>query len=272
MRSSFSSVLLMCSCVAFNAEAGTITVLQNQDAVVSINAELGSILQLPSAVSTVTSSKYFYITDIASSMDAQNGVKTDVRKFQVKPVFDAQSENVTFVMADGKNISFKFIPARAGDKFYDIHFEQSKKPSKVFFSHEMSLMKSMILDENGGYVRDVTDEKIVTQFENFEFKLIRVYASSDFTGYVFTVTNEASEPQFIDLSTISFGLPNRAIMSHVDQEELATCPLLSVAQDCVTRLHVITRGNTSQIHNQSLSILSSTPPFVKSDDVMGGES
>lgn len=257
---------LVCSFMAFNAYAGTITVLQNQDAIVSINEELGSIVQLPSAVGTVTSSKYFYITDMGSNINPASGAKTDVRTFQIKPILGAKSENVTFVLSNGKNISFKFIPAKEGDKFYDIHFEQTKKNPKSFFSQEMFMMKSMILDESGGYVRNVTNENITTQFENFDFKLVRIYASNDATGYVFEVTNNGHEKQKINLSKISFGFPNRAIMAHVDREELETCPLLSVTPDCFTRLRIIARGN----QNQPISILSTPPPFVKNNDLGDG--
>ena len=265
MRSHIS--YLVCAFMTFNAHAGTIIALQNQEAIVSINEDLGSIVQLPSAVSTVTSSKYFYITDMGSKTDPESGVKTDVRTFQVKPVLGAKSENVTFVLANGKNISFKFTPNKEGAKFYDVHFEQTKKIPKSFFSQEMLMIKSMILDEIGGYTREVTNEKITTQFEKLEFKLTRIYVSNDFTGYVFEVTNDGHEKQQINLSKISFGFTNRAIMAHVDREELATCPLLSVIPDCTTRLHVLTRGN----QNQPISILSAPPPFVKTDDVTASD-
>lgn len=267
MKSKVSCFFL--ALTVLNAHAGTITVLQNQEAIVSVNEELGSIIQLPSAVSTITASKYFHITDVGAPFDPASGAKVDVRTFQIKPIPNSNSEKVTFILANGKSVSFKFIPAKDGDKFYDIRFEQPKKISKIFFSQEMLMLKSMILNEGNGYIRDVINENITTEFEGLKFKLIRIYGSDAFTGYVFEITNDGHEKKQINLSQISFGFPNQAIMAHVDREELNTCPLLSTIPDCITRLQVVMRGR----QNYQISILPSQPPFIKnnSENVIGGD-
>lgn len=245
--------------------AGTIVSVQNQESLVSINDELGSILQLPNAVSTITSSKYFSITDIGSPVDPTNGMKTDVRTFQIMPVSHAQSESVTFVLADGKNLSFKFISAKNADKFYDVRLEQTKTRSKSFLSPEMSMLRHMILDEAGEYSRRFFDVPVKSDFKGLKFNLIRMYNTSDFTGYVFDVTNTGSKKQTLTLSNIAFGLPNRAIIAHIDRDSLAVCPLLSVTTDCVTRLHMIIRGtpNPTDDFQSSLSSIHSVHPFMK---------
>lgn len=248
--------------------AGTIVAIQNQESVLSINEELGSVIQLPSAVSTITSSKYFYISDIGSVVDPTNGMKIDVRTFQIKPVDKAQKESVTFVLADGKNISFKFIPTKNADKFYDVRLEQIKSRIKLFMSQEMNMLKYMILDEIGDYSRRFFDIQVKSDFKKLKFKLIRMYQSNEFTGYVFEIENLGSKKETINLSSLSFGLPNRAILAHVDQDTLAVCPLLSVTTDCITRLHVIIRGtpNSSDDFKSLLSSIHSIPPFVKANE------
>lgn len=265
MRTKVSCLLL--ALTVSTAYAGTIVVLQNQDATVSINEELGSIIQLPSAVSTVTASKYFHITDVGSNFDPASGSKVDVRSFQIKPSANSGSENVTFVLANGKSIAFKFIPAKDGDKFYDVRFDQLKKISKTFLAQEMHMLKSMIVNDGDGYIRDVANENIETEVNDLRFKLIRMYGSDHLTGYVFEVTNEGEQKHKINLSEISFGFPNQAIMAHVDREELDVCPLLNTKPDCMTRLHVVTRGTA---RNPNL-ILPSQPPFIKSDALNEGD-
>lgn len=247
--------------------ASTMVAIQNQESVLSINEELGSVVQLPSAVSTVTSSKYFYINDIGSVVDPTNGMKVDVRTFQIKPVDNARKESVTFVLADGKNISFKFIPTKNADKFYDVRLEPIKSRSKLFMSQEMDMLKHMILDDAGDYARRLLAVQVKSDFKKLKFKLIRMYQSSEFTGYVFQIENLASKTQTIDLSGLAFGVPNKAVLSHVDQDLLAACPLMSVTTDCVTRLHLVIRGtpNSTDDFKSSLSSIHSVPPFVKTN-------
>lgn len=258
------AVLFISIFLVFKAEAGNLVALQNQEVSVAVNKDLGTIFQFPNAVNTVTPSKYFSITDIGSSIDPSTGMKTDVRSFQIKPIYLARSESVTFVLVGGKSISFKLSPAIDADKFYDVHFEQYKKPNKGLFSQELNLMKSMILNENGAYPRDILEKEMNTKFENFDFVLTQIYSSSDFTGYVFLLRNKGKETQKINLSNFSFGYPNRAILAHVNSEELIKCPFFGKNQDCQTTLQVVVRGNK----NLSLPILSSSaiPPFVKASD------
>lgn len=237
--------------------AGALVALQNQEVSAPVNEELGSIFQLPSAVNTVTPSKYFQISDVGSSTDPSTGLKTDVRTFQIKAVRGAKSEIVTFVLAGGKNISIKFIPAADADKFYDVHFESPRKQSKSFFNQELQMMQSMILDEGGGYAREIFEKKIETKFDDFSFVMTRVYASNDFTGYVFEIKNKSKEPKKINLSHFSFGYPNKAVLAHVVDDEITSCPFFGSDKDCATRLQVVVRGNSKQ----PVSILSSSDPI-----------
>ncbi len=246
--------------------AGTIVALQNQEISAPVNEDLGSIFQLPSAVNTVTPSKYFQISDVGSSVDPTTGMKTDVRTFQVKPVRNARSESITFVLTGGKNISIKFTPAADADKFYDVHFESPRKQSKTFFNQELQLMQSMLLDDGSGYARQILEKKVSTKFDDFEFLMTRIYASNDFTGYVIEVKNKAKEQRKINLSNFSFGYPNKAILAHVDFEEITSCPFFGSDPNCKTQMYVVLRGTSKQ----PVSILSSSDPapFMKNSEVI----
>lgn len=248
----------------FGAHAGIIVALQNQEVTIPINASLGSILQLPAPVNTITPSKYYSISDIGAAVDANSGMKSDVKTFQVKPTTNARNESITFILVGGKNLTFKFTPAVGGDKFYDIHFEQIKKLSKSFMNQEISMMQSMVLDQNGGFSRRIIEDVHTRKLDNYEFTLKEVYRSSDFTGYVFDIKNRLSEQQKVNLSQFSFGSPNKAIMAHVNREELQKCPFFGSNSDCTTRLQVIVKGNDKQ----RLSIFSQTsiPPFESSKE------
>ena len=210
-------------------------------------------------MNTVTPSKYYSITDIGAAVDPNSGIKSDVKTFQIKPAPNARNESITFILVGGKNLTFKFTPAVGGDKFYDVIFEQKKKLSKSFMNQEMSMMQSMILDQNGGFSRRIIEEGQKRKLDNYEFTLKEIYRSSDFTGYVFDIKNRLSEQQKINLSQFSFSSPNKAVMAHVNREELQKCPFFGSDSDCTTRLQVIVKGTDKQ----GLSILSQTsiPPF-----------
>lgn len=243
----------------FESHAGTIVALQNQEVTVPINSTLGSIIQLPAVVNTVTPSKYYSISDVGAAVEPNSGVKSDVRTFQIKPIPHAKSESVTFILAGGKNLSFRFTPAMAGDKFYDIHFERPKKLTKSFMNQELSMMRSMILDENGGFPRRVIKDGSIQKLDKFSFTLKEIYQSSEFTGFVFDLKNRTREAQTLNLSQFSFGAPNKAIMAHANNLNLDKCPFFGSNSSCTTRFQVIVKGNA----NPHLSTLSHTftPPF-----------
>lgn len=259
MRKILSSfILLMLSKLSF---AGTVIALKNQEISVPVNRDLGSIFQFPYAVNTITPSKYFQISDVGSSIDPATGRKTDVRTFQIKPIFNAKTESITFVLVGGKNISIKFVPALGADKFYDVVFERTTKKFNTIFHRELQMMQSMILNDGREYSVKTLKKKVDAKFKEFKFFMTRVYESSDFTGYVFEVHNESKVNQKINLSKFSFGYPNKAILSHLDSEEITPCPFLGSEPRCKTHLYVVLH----KMNNIPVSILSSDnpAPFMK---------
>ena len=90
MRSGALMMALMGACAAVvggtsSASAASVVAVQNQEVLVPVNAELGSVLQFSSAVKTVTPAKSFAVSDLAGEATS-TGQKTDVRTFQVKPI------------------------------------------------------------------------------------------------------------------------------------------------------------------------------------------
>ena len=260
MKKIVTLISIICSVKAF---AGNLVSIQNQEVLAPVNEELGTIFHLPGPVTTVTPSKYFHIVDVGAGIDA-NGVKTDVRNFQIKPIKGAQSESITFVLTDGKSIALKLLPSFEADKYYEVHFENMRKLSHGIFSHEVDLLKNMISDESGHYSRAVVEKPVESKISDFDFKLVRVFASDDYTGYVYSIKNKSSEPKKIELSKFSFGYPNAAIISHVDKEILSKCPFFGSNIDCETKLEVVVKGQTPP---EYVSLSATPPPFIKPGDV-----
>ena len=238
--------------------------VQNQETTTPINGELGSILQLPDPVKTVTPSRYFKIRDISGGLE---GGRTDVRTFHVVPVAGAKPEPVTFVLASGKALALKLIPTPGADKFLDIELDATSKKSREgkFLAPEMQMMRAMILGETAGFSTESTDQKIDAPFESLDLTLTRVYMGEGLTGYVFKLQNKTGQPLTLHLSSLGFGEPNRAILSQADRHELAPCPLLSKGADCETTLRLVVRGP-----RDSAPVLlqkgGGIPPFVKKAD------
>jgi len=252
------------------ARASVVVAVQNQETPVAVNAELGSILQLPSPVRTITPSQHFSIQDVGSAMS--EGGKADVRTFHIKPVARATSEAVTFVLASGRALALRFIPTPNGDKFYDVQLDSSARRGRdaKFLSSEMAMMRAMLLDDAAGFARESLDEKVQTDFPELEFSVLRVYAASDLTGYVFRVLNKGSAALDLNMSALAFSRPNRAALSQADKQHLEPCPLIgSAVPACQTAIRLVVRGPKPA--QPMLGTLGhSTPPFAKSGASIGG--
>ena len=244
-----------------SAKAGTIMALEHQDNPVPINTELGTIVELPGAVKTVTPSRWFQIKEI--------GERTDVRTFQIKPVARAQPESVTFVMSSGKALAFKLTPASGADKFISVESVPKKSRDGRFLNPELLLMKAMLRGESQGYRKEPGRGSVDSPLESLKFELLSVYGGENLTGYVFSVKNKGPEPFNLHLSTLGFGNPNRAVLSQADSYGLKSCPLLQQDKDCTTLLRMVVRGPKEE--NPSLiSTGVGAPPFAKPGLLGGG--
>lgn len=268
----FMAISVMASTAA---QAASVIAIANQETPLPINAELGSIVQLPSAVKTVTPSQSFAIQDIGAGV-AESGVKADVRTFLVKPIPGATSEAVTFVLANGRALALRFVPASGAEKFYDISHESSARRGRKgqFLEAEMAMMRAMLVDEGGGFAREIVDPsaenaKVSTDVAGLRFELARVYASSELTGYVLRVENRGASAVDLDPSTLAFARPNRAVLSQLDRTRLEPCPTLSAPSGCRTVLRMIVRG-PKPATPLITTLGGATPPFAKGAQAMGG--
>ncbi len=241
----FSMLVLLQSGIAKSA---VLVALPNQDTPVTINATLGTIVQLPGAVKTITPSQYFVIQDVGG----------------------ATSESVTVVMAGGQALNLKLIPVVGGEKFYDIQIDPGKKlRNGKFLTTELMMMRAMLVDEPGGFSRQVLEEPIATEFSDLEFSLVRVYTSSDLTGYVFRVTNGIWNRVDLNLSSLAFGRPNRSILAQTDKSSLDSCSLLEKLPSCQTVIRLVVRG-AKPLKPTLGQNPNAVPPFVKKLEALSG--
>lgn len=266
-----ASMVLALSVSSGVAQAGILVALQNQEVAVPVNAELGSILELPGAVKTVTPSKFFTITDLGGDAVANGAGRTDVRTFQVKPVKGARPESVTFVLAGGKSLALKLTPATGAEKFYEVHLEGKRASiAQKFLGSEIALMRAMLVDENGGYVREVVDQKVsASKFDGMDFTLARIYSAENLTGYVFRVRNKGKAATLVNPSALGLGKPNRAILAQADKERIEPCPFLRTKPECIVAIRLVVRGQ--KLLEPTLGALpNGTPPFVKAGALSEG--
>ena len=137
---SWSFAILLTALANSKAYGALLVAVPNQETATPINGELGSILQLPTPVKTVTPSRYFKIRDVAQT---PGGSHSDVRTFHVTAIAGAKPEPVTFVLGSGKALALKLIPTPGADKFFNIEFDASVKKGREtkFLSSEMLMMR-----------------------------------------------------------------------------------------------------------------------------------
>jgi hypothetical protein len=247
------------------AQAGLLIIPSQDTLSIPIEKSTGSLVQLPSAVKTITASKHFEIADVASDMDTGTGAKLDVRLFVVKALPGAKSEKVTFVLGNGKAVSVRFVPAEDAENHYDLVFagEPKKRREARFLRAEVDLMKAMIRDEAGDVARQVTDERVKLEgLDGVRATLTRVFASQGLVGYAFELRNRSGAPISVDVSALSLGAPSRAVLLHVDNPTLDSCGFVS-SPTCKTRLLIVARGDVQE--SRALSVrTASEMPFVRS--------
>ena len=254
-----------------SALAGTVIIPGAEEVVLSIDARVGSLVQLPSSVKTITPSENFSITDVAPSFDSASGAKVDVRLFVVKPITEARSERVTFVLGDGRSVRVRFTPAAEAERHYDLVFpgEAKKVRNPRFLGTEVALMRALIRDEGGTFARQETSESVaLAGLDGFKATLTRVFATGGLAGYAFEIRNVSGARTTVPVTTISLGSPNRAVLVHADKDVLESCRLVS-SPDCIARLLIVARGDVTE--SRSLGVSSGEPaPFMRPDAREGG--
>ncbi len=251
--------------------AGVIIIPADDDVKIPVDKQTGSLLQLPSSVKTVTPSAHFEISDVGSDVDAVSGGKVDVRLFSVRALSGARSERVTFVLGSGRAVRVRLVPADDAEAHYDlvIPSESKKRKDPRFLQNEMALMKAMIRDEAGDFVRQVTSETVaLVGIEGMKATLVRVYASAGVVGYAFEIKNRSGEGVTLAPQALSVGAHGRAVLSHADRESLESCRLISKPA-CTARVLVVERGEVSEPRGLTSNPASSMP-FMRPETAVGG--
>ena len=254
---------------ATSALAGVVIIPSQDEVKLPIDLESGSLVQMPFSVKTITPTHNFEISDVGSQMEAATGAKTDVRLFMVRPVPGAKSENVTFILGNGKAVKTRLVPAADADKHYDLVFpnDSSKHRDPRFLQPEVALMRAMLRDEAGDFARQVADKSV--KFNNIDgvsARLTRIFAAQELVGYSYELRNRSSEPVKISISSLSMGNPNRAVLLQVDKDTLQPCRVFSTPE-CKTTLRIVSRGDVNDPSKLSFGSASSDSkvPFMKNN-------
>ena len=191
-------------------------------------------------------------------------------KFHIQPA-DAQSPNyavlsitprltkgktkVSFILANGAVVSTqmvilsKAVPEQT-DSFYDFlpkkHLIEPAKNTKGSQVSDLDLMKAMIRwDHVLGYKSRSLSRRISTGIKGVRARLVRIYTGPKYNGYVFKVRNHSKESYTIDLTSLTLGRPDMALLSQVDHKEL------NPEQKASTFLRIVAKP-TSVYYNLSL--------------------
>lgn len=179
------------------------------------------------------------------------------KTLSITPRFLKGSANVSFILTNGEIVNTKLITVSPKspenvDSFYDFLPKKSLIENNKNHGSNISdieLMKSMIRwDKVVGYkMRDLV-RTLTTGNRTLSIKLVRLYTGPKFNGYIFKVRNLSRKKKFkIDLTKLSLGSPNQAILSQVDKKLLGTVK----SKKNTTFLRIVARP-TSQYKNMNL--------------------
>lgn len=248
-----------------NVHAAVVSAIPNQEIAVPVNAEMGAVVQFALPVKTVTPSKYFSIAPLSAGI-SHTGQKMDVRSFMVKAVTSNSNESVTFVLAGGKTAVLRFIATAGGEKFIEVQINASEKKAKgKFLSQELNLMRSMLKDESGEFMRQVRNEFLESAIPRTKARLLRVYLSSGITGFVLNLENHSKSDLIIEPSMLSLGNGSAPLLlSHISKSKLSPCPIMGSDAVCSATVRVVVRGSAARLPPLDVQ------PFVKSNASLGG--
>lgn len=254
--------LILLALYSQNADAKTIY-FGNEATAIRVSAGMPTLLRFPKEVKNILRGDRFTIKP-ASEESPNYSV------LSIEPRFSSGSSEVLFLLADGQTISLKitivskdisastnyiFEPREESDSKEDV--EENKSTTG-----EVDLLKQIIRgDKPIGY--SVTD--LSREIENegpIKIKLVRLYQSNQFTGYVFKLKNESYKKEIqIDVRNLAIGKPNLAILSQIDEATLSKDGKLGSE----TYLRVVTKSGSS---SRNL-IIPMKDAFIKSEQSAG---
>ncbi len=239
--------------LAKSALAGTVVAYEGQDVVVPVDPAAGVTLMLPGAVKIATPPRFHSIQPIVPpASQAEPGqaapAPMDIRAFSVRAT-RATAERVTFVLADDRNVTVRFIPTPGADNFYEVRWQKNqsaKNKDSGYLANERALMLALLRDDLGMGRQIVKTEIKIDRYPQLEIFLVRTFQTDGLSGYVFTVTNTSKAKLQLNPTVIAISSPNRAILTQMDHETLRPCSEDNSPNPrgtgCMTALRMVVKG------------------------------
>lgn len=197
--------------VYYGSEAETITIAYGGPTILRFNKE----------IKTISQASQFKIAP-ADEVDPNYSL------LSVTPRFTRGENKVVFILSDGTIVNTRMVivsstlPEKV-DAFYDFkpkdsliqELDQDDRSENI---SALELMKAMIKNEEVvGYTLKRLNLSVRTANAEITSRLVTLYTGSKYNGYVFEITNLSKNKHYqIDLSDLSVGNPNLAILSQVD--------------------------------------------------------
>ena len=205
------------------------------------------LLRFEHPVKTVTNAAQFSIRPASEDSPDYTTMIVEARSPKA-------SSFVTFILADGAVVRTKLVALagagpEGGDAVYEFKAAESGAEAvggggaQSADIKAVDLMKAMIRgDKVMGY--EVKDLKKAIQTGNpgVSAELIKIYAGSDFNGYIFALTNQSKEKTYeVDVRRLRLGEPNLAVVSQTDRKTLPP----KGSEESKTLLRVVARQGSA---------------------------
>ena len=205
-----------------NAEAKTIF-YGKKTVTVPVTAGVPTLFRFGKEVKNILRAQRFTIKP--ASEDSPN-----YAILSVVPLMSSGSNEVLYLLADGQTVSVKqvIVPETAhADSEYtfeaqDESVSSDEKSDAESGTPEVVLLKTMFRGEQlNGYKITAMNRSLDLGIKA-DAILMRLYQGSSLTGYVIKVKNGSYSKQLaIDIRRLTIGKPNLAVLSQIDDSELA---------------------------------------------------
>lgn len=211
-----SIVVITLVALANVAQASTMKVGRDKVTVKILSSDV-TIFRFPKSVQTITGAQRLEIKPA-------NPTDPDYSSLAIRPRFTTGASDLVFVLNDGKLVKVQVVVTTKAEEvegLYDFIIPEVQS-SASSGSPESDLLKSML---NGkvpnGYSIQEKKQKVSSLLSNVKIELIRVIRGPELSGYVYQLTNTSgSKLAQIDVSKLSLGTPDDAILSQVDDDKL----------------------------------------------------
>lgn len=233
MSSALRAFLLMVVAVSATTTAQAKTIMFGEKPEkVELRYGKATVLRFETKVGSVQNAERFEIAPL-------NVQSPNYTEMSVRPRSTGSADTVNFLLVDGTVVRLRLVPVTGSanesvDTFYELKKKLAPVGAKVAVEAlpesaddeggegKIELMKALILDSKirGYQIRNV-GTPLKTGLAGVEAQIERVYAGKELNGYVFKLTNTASQSKYeIDIRRLKIGEPNLALMAQVDRNTI----------------------------------------------------